>query len=195
MNLLEHYLVELLLVDPVDSHVARDEVGVRVLRVREALAVHLELSSLRGDHHGRLLIVGDDLTLARYLDQANLVEDVLTVEMVLVEHYLEILAVGVKVDCLQLSGLVVCLDVIVEREVAEPLKGDVGVVLREEVGTRAEDLRSVGVELDARWDLALMHKELDLLQLNERGELDHDLLRVNTEPLALPANQGCLVLA
>ena len=61
--------------------------------------------------------------------------------MVLVEYHLEVLTVIVEIDCLQLSSLVVCLNVVVEREVAKPLERDVGVVLREQVCTSGEHLR------------------------------------------------------
>ena len=87
-----------------------------------------------GLYHGGHLVVADVGTLRDDRYQAYLVEHVKAVQVILVKYDLQILTVLLQIDSLEFSGLIVCADVIVKREVPQSLKGDVCIVRGEEVG-------------------------------------------------------------
>lgn len=84
------------------------------------------------------------------------------------EHYLQVLAILLEVDGLQLPRLIVGADVIIQREVTQAVEGDLrGVVGRHEVAAiMLVQIRGVGIEFYSRGYLRLVDQELHLLQVH-----------------------------
>jgi hypothetical protein len=69
--------------------------------------------------HCRHFIVADVGTCAGKRDQAHLVKDVQAVQVVLMDHYLQILTVLLKINSFEFPCLIVSADVIIEGEVTK----------------------------------------------------------------------------
>lgn len=78
--------------------------------------------------HHRNFMIAHIRSNAGQLHNPNLVEDINVIHMVFVEHELQVLAVRVNVDSLQLSRLVIRLNVIVQTKMAKALEGYAWVV-------------------------------------------------------------------
>lgn len=95
-----------------------------------------------------------------------MVEDVELVQVVLVQHQLQVLAVFLQVDGLQLPRLVVGAHVVVQGKVAEALEAQVRVGHGDEGASTGCEVWRVRVELYLRWDLALVDEKLNLFQMH-----------------------------
>lgn len=76
--------------------------------------------------------------------------------MVLVADYLQVLAVGLQVDSLQLARLVIGLDVLIQAEVPQSREVDVRVVQGHEAASPRGKLRRIGQKLDLGRNFILM---------------------------------------
>ncbi len=77
-------------------------------------------------HHRRHLIVTDVSTCALQGYQTDLVKDVQCVQVVLVNHYLQVLAILLQVHSLEFSRLIIRADVIIQRKVTQASETDIG---------------------------------------------------------------------
>ena len=74
------------------------------------------------------------------------------------DHDLQILAVLLKINSFQFASLVVCPDVIIEREMTEASKRNVLVVWRHQIGsTKGRKVWCICEKFNSRWYFALVY--------------------------------------
>lgn len=105
--------------------------------------------------------------------------------MILVECYLQILAGRLNVYSLQLSGLIVCAQIVIKSKMADLLKIDVQIsTLDQSRGLHGfAGWWCIVRQLNQLWYLQLVEQKLQSLYFHQTRKLNDQMLRIHAEPL------------
>lgn len=109
--------------------------------------------------------------------------------MVFVERYLQILACRLNIYCLQLSGLVIRAQIIIQGKMTNLLKINIQIPTLDQSWSihGFASWRRIVRQLNQFGYLQLMEQKLQSLDFNEARKLNDQMLGIHAEPLWLPA--------